>query len=206
MKLITILALTLAIAGGAFAQSFDFESTAIANHPGSFQVTSGGQVLTITPVGYPNGSISVTNEAVGTIVGIGVIANQGSYMQYDNFCPMKLAFANPLASITLRYGDIGGDSDSPVVVKAYDPTDNLLGTFTDTYPAGFAAGKSMTISLSNMSYFILSSGPDPDNADSLVWDVADSQTCNTEVPEPMAVVLTCMGLGSVSAYARRRRA
>lgn len=204
MKLLLILALTLAVSGGAVAQSFDFESVAQGYYAGSLQVTSGNQTLTITLEGYPSGSVGVYD--IGAGLGRSVFGNQGPSSQIGHFAPMRFTFADPLSFITFRYGDGGGDSDSPVRVRVFNPNDDFLGEFTDTYPAGHASAKSMSISLANMKYFILASGPDPDNADSLGWDVAASKPCDPQIPEPAAALLASMGLGTISAALRRRRA
>ena len=63
-----------------------------------------------------------------------------------------------------------------------------MGTLTDTYPANFASGKSQSGAFAGASYFILSSGSDIGNDNSIFWE-APSVTFNAAVPEPSSLIL-----------------
>lgn len=192
------------------AQVFLFENVAAGDYPGSLTVSSGIQTLTVTPEGFPNGSVSVLLRA--SPLDQGVIANQGSTSVSGQFAPLRFTFAVPVASITFGFLDAipgsapgtgGGDIDGSVTIQGFDNANNLLGTMFYNNPT-YDGGTYQTLSgnFAGASYFIASTSSPPDNMNSLVYEIVNS----TVVPEPsfLAMLLCCGVTCGVFALLRRR--
>jgi hypothetical protein len=176
---ITLAACLLLVCGSAQAANFDFESTPTGYYSGSLAVTDSGLTLTITPEGFPNGFVAVSPGGLLTppppLLGSGaVIGTQVNPLLQDSQCaPLRFTFSSPVTTATFRFGDIGGDTDSPVMISAYDSGGNFLSAITDTYGFGVGTGKSDTWSGPGAaSYFILTSQP-LINQNSIYWEVVD---------------------------------
>jgi hypothetical protein len=191
-------------AGPAGAASFDFESVPFGDYAGSLVVSNSGLTLTVTPEGFPNGFVAVTNAGVPLLLGTrSVVGSQVSPINVDQFAPMRFTFSELISDITFAFGDSGGDDDSPWLIEAFDASNNLLASMTGLYPAGFGGGMTASLSMAGAgaSYFLLSSTP-AFNPHSLGWEVLDATVA---APEPGSLLLFCSGLGVVAAFARRRR-
>jgi hypothetical protein len=187
MKLFLI-AIVCAI--GAYAETFDFQSTAPGYYPSTLAVTNGGVTLTVTPEGFPNGFIEVTNSGVPLLGTLSPIGSQVNPVAGNQFAPLRFSFSQPVTAITFAFGDAGGDDDSPVVISAYDSSNTLLGTLNGTYPAGDAVGATLSGTFADADYFVLTSGPHTpgSNSDSIYWEVPDV-TFASSTPEPGTFLL-----------------
>jgi hypothetical protein len=195
-----------------YSQAFLFEDVPAGDHAGSFTVTEGSQTLTLTPEGYPNGSVTVLLRA--SPMDHGVTGNQGSTPTIGLFAPLRFSFATPVTAITFGFldstpgsppGTGGGDIDGSVTIKAYDSANNLLTTMLYNNPT-YDGGTYQTLSgsFSGASYFIASTASPFDNLNSLTYEIVSS----TSVPEPASLALILVG-GSVlcgGMAARRRQA
>ena len=94
-----------------------------------------------------------------------------SPLQVNQFLPLRFTFSSTVGAITFAFGDVGGDDYTPVTIQAFSGSDILLGTMTDTCPAGFGAGKTLSGNFAGTKYFILSSGTLGNNKDSILWEV-----------------------------------
>lgn len=191
--------------------SFDMESLSIGGHASGLSLTNGGLTLSITTEGNPNGFIVVTNSNVGLLGNRSVIGSNTNPTAVGQFTPMRFSFSSLVDSVTFLVGDSGGDNDSPLVIQAYSPTDILLGTITDSYPLNYAGGRTETANFAGASYYILSSGSDIRNPNSLFWEVSavtlrtDSNGGNRlSVPEPATLGLLGITFGA-AAWSRRRK-
>ena len=193
MRILRILALVSATAAVSFGAvvSFDFESTVGGTYAGSLIETNNGLMLTVTPDGYPGGSVLVREGSIPAELGNKAIAgNQELAAQFGAFAPLRFTFSQPVSSITFAFGDLGADeSDSPVTIDAYDSGNTLLGSLTETYPGGFDAAKTLSGSFPNALYFVASSGTNFGNPNSLVWEVQSVTFAQSEVPEPSTITV-----------------
>jgi hypothetical protein len=200
-KPITIAA-ALLTAAVANAIDFNFETTTLGFYPGSLSVSSSGLTLTITPEGFPNAFVAVDNLSVPPLLGTrSVIGSQVNPLQSNEFTPLRFAFSTPVSSATFLFGDNGGDTDSPVLISAYDGGGNLLSTLNETYDAGVDTGKAATWSGTGASYFILSSLP-ADNPNSIYWEAQDVVP-NNSVPESGSTII-CLLMSSSALFGLRR--
>jgi hypothetical protein len=186
------------------AEEFTFEDVDVGFYPSSFAVTNGGLTLTITPEGYPTGYVAVESSFVGVpLLGSNaVIGSDSSAFSTGGFLPLRFSFSSLVSAITFAFGDAGGDNDTPVTIEAFNAANVSLGVLSETYPADFALGKSLSGSYAGASYFVLRSDSPDGNAHSIFWDV----TSVTPIPEPSAVALVGFGvLGLGDRQARRRR-
>ena len=137
----------------------------------------------------------------------GVIGSNTNPLQTDQFAPIRFSFNQTISSITFNFGDAGGDDDSPVNISAYSLANVLLGTAVGSYPAGAAAGDSLTLNFAGASYFIASSGPQTagTNSNSIFWDIGAIQADGGGVPEPATWAMMLVGFGGLGAVMRRRR-
>jgi hypothetical protein len=204
MKLFLI---AIVFAMGAYAETFDFESTTPGYYAPSLAVTNGGVTLTVTPEGFPNGFVDVDNSGVPLLGSLSVIGSQVDPINSDQFAPLRFTFSQPVTAITFAFGDAGGDDDSPVVISGYDASNNLLGTLSGLYPANDASGATLSGTFADADYFVLTSGPHTldSNSDSIYWEVP-SVTFDTtsSAPEPGTFLLLGAALlGVVGLYRSR---
>jgi len=202
---LTAMAATLLLAAPALAQTFDFETVPVGAYAGQLVVAEGGQTLTVTPEGSPNGWVIVTDAVAMPLLGArSVVGSRTPDLRLDGFAPLRFTFAFPVDEVTFAFGDLGGDTDSPVVIEAYDATGALLGIHVDTYPDGYSAGKTATLAYDNAKYFIAKSLPGWNNH-SLGWDILRSRVARNEVPEPDPALALLIGGGTVGLLLVRRR-
>lgn len=197
-------ALCGALASSASAvTAFNFDGLTAGYYAGSLTVVDAGVTLKVTNEGYPAGSVLITNSGIPLLGSRSAIGSQTNPINSNQFAPLRFSFSTAINSITFAFGDGGGDSDSPVVIAAYDAASTFLGSVTDSYPSGYGAGKSLTLNFANARYFVASSGVLGQNKDSIFWEVT-SLTAGG-VPEPMTWALMLTGFGAVGAAMRRRQ-
>ena len=200
-------ALAAAIIGAASspalaATPFDLEGVAVG-YSSSFVVNDGSLSLTVSST-TPGAFVFVGGSGVG-LIGRGVIGTNTVPLQGFQFAPLKFAFNQAISSITFNFGDGGGDDDNAVLIEAYSAADVLLGSFTTSYDAGFAEGKSGTLNFAGATYFIASSGSADRNINSIFWDISAVTVGGTGgVPEPAAWAMMLAGFGLVGGAMRRR--
>ena len=192
----------LASASAAQATPFDLENVTPGFYAGPISVSDGSLVLSITADGGAQ-SLYVGNSSVA-LLGQAVIGSFTNPLATNQFSPVRFSFNQSISSITFNFGDGGGDSDSPVVISAYDAGNVLLGTSTAAYPAGDASGGSLVLNFAGASYFIASSGVAGNNANSVFWDIGEVQAGGGGVPEPASWALMIVGFGMAGAALRRR--
>jgi hypothetical protein len=161
----------------AAVSSFNFESTPLGSST-SVSATDNGLTLNVTSTG---GWVIVGSSSVALLGSRSVIGSDQSTQAVDHFAPLKFSFSAPVSSVTFLFGDGGGDEDSPVTISAYNSLNVLLSSINDTYPAGFATGKSAVWNGADASYFIVQSTPGFNNH-SLWWE-ASSVTFGQSVPD-----------------------
>lgn len=191
----------------AFAQSFDFETTAPGFYAPSLVVSNGGQTLTITTEGV-NGFVNVDAQFVPVPLGNrSVIGSLVNPLSFGQFAPLRFSFAMPVEFITFAFGDAGGDNDSPVVIKAYNAGGTLLDTVNETFPQNLNGAKTASMSLpTGASYFTLESFGGASNDYSLFWEVTESRPFRgTDVPEPSSLAMLGAGLLTAGMVSRRLR-
>ncbi len=187
------------------ATAFDLEGVANGVYT-SVIVNDGPLTMTITST-TPGAILVVDNAFAPPVVGRGIISNTNYPLTGFTFQPMKFAFNQAISSITFNFGDRGGDDDNLVRIEAYDAADTLLGFVTETFDAGWAVGKTKTVSFAGARYFIASSGSADRNFNSLWWDVSAITAGGTGgVPEPAAWAMMLAGFGLVGGAMRRRGA
>jgi len=205
-RLLTVLAVSVASAPVAHSASFTFEDEDAGYYAPALTVSNQGLTLTITPEDNPNGYVRLEDGQDATVpVALGskaVTASLSNPLERGQFLPLRFTFSQLISKITFAFGDNGGDSDSPVTIEAFDADDTLLDTMTETHPDGFSAGKTLSGSFSGAQYFILSSGTQSDNPNSIFWEV----TSLTVVPEPSTVGLLAVGIAGAFGWAGVRRA
>ena len=186
------------------AQAFLFEDVQPGNYPGSLSVGAGGQTLTLTPEGFPNGSITVVQRAEP--LNYGVSANQGSSPQSGHFAPLRFTFTVPVDTITFGFLDAagegpGGDIDGSVTIEGFDGSNHLLGTLFYNNPS-YDGGTYQTLSgtFGGASYFIASTSSPAGNMNSLVYEIVTS----TAIPEPSTIALLVGCWTAFGILARRR--
>jgi PEP-CTERM motif len=185
------------------ATAFDMETTDLGVYPGSLVVVDNGLTLTVTTEGSPQGFVHVVSVPVPALQGPqGVAGALDSFFALGRFAPLRFSFDRPINSITFNFGDAGGDSDSPVSIRAFRANGDLVGEIFETYPAGFDAGKSLTLNFAGVSYYVASSGSEIGNPNSITWDISAVQAA---VPEPASWALLIAGFGLTGAAMRRRR-
>lgn len=184
------------------ATAFDMEGVANGYYSPALTVTDGSATLTVTTEGFANGSVYVAGSGV-PLIGKGVIGSQVNPININQFAPLRFSFNQTVNSITFNFGDAGGEDDTPVTIAAYNASNVLLGSFTDTYPSGFSTGKSATLTFAGASYYIASSGTQGNNANSIFWDITAVQF-GAAVPEPASWALMLIGFGMGGAALRRR--
>ncbi len=207
MRPLKMLLLFVAMSSTAYASvaTFDFESTPAGYYQGSLIQTNGGLTLTVTPEGDPSGFLNVGGPTGVALLGNqSLVGSQTNPLQSDRFDPVRFAFSSPVTSITFAFGDSGGDDDSPVVITGFDAGGNPLGTLTTSYPAGYAAGKTLSGNFANAAYFILTSGPHTSgsNSDSIYWEVPTVQFGAT--PEPGTLIMFGSGVVGLAGLLRRK--
>ena len=191
----------LLMARPALAASFTFESAVAGYYSPSLVVVDGAQTLTITTEGFPDGFVVVDASLATGMGSLSVIGSQVQPLAVDRFAPMRFSFALPIADITFRFGDFGGDLDSPVQIQAFDSGNNLLGTLLGAYPIGQTVSATLSGSFLGASYFIVQSTPGS-NDHSLYWEIDSYTLADSSVPEPATILL--VGTGAALAVRRRR--
>ena len=197
---VALIGVTLLLAGRspAFAASFDFETTPLGFYAGSLSVADGALTLVITPEGFPAGFVEVGQPSIDLMGARSVLGNLIGVVQVNRYAPLRFTFSMPIRAITFRFGDSGGDDDSPFLIRAFDAGNVLLATATGPYPADLHVGLTESlITPAGASYFIVESNS-AFNAHSLAWEIESV----TPVPEP--TTLTSLGTGLLAAWLVRR--
>lgn len=195
-------ALLMCCAAPALAASFTFEDLSAGPHPSPLVVTNDGLTLTATTEGFPNGYLYVYDVGVPLLGLHALVGTQTGALETGRFAPIRFTFSHLVGDITFAFGDAGGDEDSPVTINAYGVGDVLLGTLSDSYPQFENGGRTLSGSFAGASYFIVSSGSNIGNPDSLGWEIP-SVSLYGVVPEPSSLAL--VGLAVPAAVLARRR-
>ena len=186
------------------AIDFNFETTPGGFYIPSLSVTDSGLTLTVTAEGFPNGYVFVGGSSVPLLGSRSVIASQVNPLQVNGFAPLRFTFSSPVSAATIFFGDAGGDTDTPVIISAYNSVGNLISTINETYGAGVSSGKSVNWSGLGASYFIFTSLP-ADNPNSLWWEVGNVSGAGG-VPEVLSTVSgLMMGFGALICLRQFRR-
>ena len=207
MKMAAFAAVALAVTSPAVAATtFDMEGVALGFSAGSLTVVDGATTLTVTPDGNPTGFIFVDNPRVPLLGTKAVAGSRVNPLITGQFSALRFTFSQLIDSVTFNFGDGGGDNDSPVTISAFSAGNVLLGSVTDTYPAGFGTGKSQTLNFLGAKYYIATSGGPGDNDNSIFWDIGNFRvSVAAAVPEPASWAMMLAGFGIVGGAMRRRQ-
>lgn len=70
-----------------------------------------------------------------------------------------IEFSSPVSDVSLIAGDFGSDDDSPLMITAFDPNNNVVGTDSVPWPAtSFPPFATLSVSGSNIAKVVYSSG------------------------------------------------
>jgi hypothetical protein len=187
----------------------DFESTPFGFYQRELVTHAGDLTLTVSAEGESERFVGVVNgdddgEGFPALLGTrAVTATNESELDFGDSRLLRFSFSKPTSQITFRSGDTREDADSLVLVTAFEATDRLLGTLTDlSYPEGLSEARQLSGSFSGASYFVVTSGSEIDNPNSLYWEVASVHT----VPEPASIVLlvfAAIRIGCADRFLRR---
>jgi hypothetical protein len=201
---------SFALAAPASASTmFDMEGVAPGFYAGSLVVNDGPLTLTVTPLNEPSGFVAAANSNVPLLGSVALIGSPQDDTLTGDLIALRFAFNQAINSITFNFGDAGGDDDGTVEIRAYsigDMGDTFLGSVTDTYPAGFADGKSLTLNFAGANYFVARTY-DTNSPNSIYWDISaiTSASSPVPVPEPSTWALMLAGFLGVGWTSRRAR-
>jgi hypothetical protein len=204
----SLLALTAIVVAGArpaavCAATYDFEGTSTTSPPPtgaltSLMLTDSGVTLNLT---RPGSKFDIINLVPFGAPGFGS-RSLDPFWDFASNTPFIGDFSTPLSSVSIDMGDFGQDADN-LLLEAYSglgATGTLLGTATDTLPAGgFTFGsKTLTVSAPGIvsMRFI---GGNNDYPNSVYYDNIKA----TPVPEPCSLAL--LGMGGLPLLRRLRR-
>lgn len=159
-------------------------------------MTSGGNSVTVTPIGAATPIISVEDPFVPLLGSMSGAAFDGSRFYGDNRGQLW-DFLIPIDAVTFAYGDAGTDDDGTVTIKAFDSANNLMGSASKFYGTS-AAGDTLTMTFAGMDHFeVTSDGAPAPVGSSLFFEVQASS-----VPEPVSAI--GLSLGALALIRRRR--
>ena len=189
--LVLVPLLWLAASAEATVTQIDFPFDSVPtgfNFPGSVSVTSEGLTITLAPDGTDSGFVDVLNSA-----GPGeadIMGQRSLFVRLSDFSRTvaRFTFSQPVSEIDFGYYDQGGDDDGDVIIKAYDPSGNLLDTFVDPYGTAFGGTSGLLPFTGATSFTLETTGSG--NPNSLGWSVRSV----IPVPEPSPALLLASGL------------
>ncbi|MEA2552413.1 MAG: hypothetical protein QOJ65_589 [Fimbriimonadaceae bacterium] len=191
-KVLPIAFVSLVIPVGANAAVIDFESLSIGAHssPLSFTNVGGSGVDVTITSGGTSGTMSVYDTGPThnhALLDYDVAGNTGTV----------ITFSTAVSGFSLEAADYNQDDDTPLTIKLYDSSDNLLDTVSVPWDASatipdFALLSSSATGVSKVVF--TNGGPYPGSI------FLDNVTFGA-VPEPA----TMLGLGAGSALLIRRR-
>jgi len=190
---------TLALGSPASASviTIDFESFA----PGT--VVSGPGVFTGITFSGHGGPITVAAAVPGPTLG-GVNDAQGN--PFTDNDPFRAAFSFPgqnVTSVSVALGDFDGDDDN-LFLRAFDSSNNLIGSASGFIPASFFGGQTLTVTApAGVGIARVEFGSTGAFNNSVYFD--NFTIVTAPVPEP--TTLAAFGLVAVGglSYVRRRK-
>jgi adhesin HecA-like repeat protein len=200
--------LSFALATPALATTtFDMEGVAPNFYPGLLVVADGPLTLTVTPLNNSSGFVVAGASNVPLLGSVSLIGSTEDFLAAGQYIPLRFSFDQPIDSITFNFGDAGGDDDGTVEIRAYrvgDMFDTLLGSVSDTYPAGFGDGKSLTLDFAGANYFVARTFGS-NNENSMYWEIGAITRAGRDgaVPEPSTWAMMLAGLLSLGRGLRR---
>jgi hypothetical protein len=129
---------------------------------------------------------------------VALIGSETDTTIFNELIALRFGFNQAVNSITFNFGDAGGDDNGTVEIRAYsagDMFDTFLGSVEDTYPAGFADGKSLTLNFAGADYFVARTFG-TNNENSIYWDIGAIKRAGgvVAVPEPSTLAMMLAGL------------
>ena len=109
----------------------------------------------------------------------------------------------PRLGRVIEFDDVQ-DLVSPVVIAAFDAAGVLLGSLSETYPGGYALGKTLTLNFAGARSFVVSS-PNQINPHSVYSEIS-AYAVGGAVPEPSTWAMLILGFGLVGGALRSARA
>jgi hypothetical protein len=207
--------ISLALATPASASTvFDMEGITPGYYQNSVTLVEGPLTLTVTPHLNSSGFVEAVDPKVPLLGSVALRGSNKGFPAAGESIPLRFSFDHAINSITFNFGDAGGDDDGTVEIRAYrtgDMVDTFLGLVSDTYPASFADGKSLTLDFAGADYYIARSfGGDAISDNSIYWDISAITPAaqGGAVPEPPTwtmMLVGLLGVGWASRLARRRR-
>ncbi len=212
IKLAFVTVCALAAASTVQAQTFNFEgatatTTFGSGFPGSLTTlpqTSGGVTATFTRPGSAFDIVDTTTAPAGSFPATFGNHSLSPFNDSSSATPFVVNFSAPLSSVSLDYGDFGGDSDTFTLnaFSGLNGTGTLLGTGSDNYGnTSLPIFDTISVSASNiLSITLIGGGTSFPN--SVYYD--NIRVTVAPVPEPGSIALLT-GLSLTGAAFLRRR-
>ena len=202
-RLMRVSAAALLLAGGGSAAQaatvFNMDGVASGSYS-QLVLNEGAVTLTVRTANDPAGMINAGAPSVALLGARSIVGNASA----GGFGALDYSFNTSIDSITFAFGDAGGDDDTPVVIAAFDAAGVLLGSLSETYPGGYALGKTLTLNFAGARSFVVSS-PNQINPHSVYSEIS-AYAVGGAVPEPSTWAMLILGFGLVGGALRSARA